>query len=279
MIATFGDGSGNHREADGSSRAGWRELERIFAEFLTGKKHSEDKHVFDVIAADWDNAETSYGLSVKSKIIKGPRSIFSLYETPRAYLEIANSPAKMWQSITSKTGFSAEHFNPANGNAQRIGDALIDTIQDWKIIAKTEFERTHPDQKLDLSKSIYLTLSFSEYLDNSWDVHICSFPMNFPKIQWTYSSDRCLSANDPTDPGQRLIDWYPNSGGQLKYYPLFSGALYSSSIMKIKVLKEISIIQKTFSCFDREALDIIPHLNPKQVALLNKLTDSTRDGI
>lgn len=268
MIKTFGDGSGNHREVDGRSRAAWRELERVVAEFLTGKKHSEDKHVFDVIARDWADVGISYGLSIKSKKITGRKSIFAGYNDPRAYLELSNSPAKMWASIARKTGAVAAEF--PNVDAQAVGDALIETIGEWKFAAKREFERDYSGEVLDLDRSTYLTFSFSDYESGTWRYNVASFPMKFPTVQWFCSSDRCLSANDPDQPECRLLDWYPNSGGQLKYYPRFASATHMSDIMTLTAIDEIAIVRKTLSYFER-ASELLGRLTLEQIALIRNL--------
>jgi len=270
MVSTFTDGSGNHRELDGRSRAGWRELERICGEFLTGKKHSEDKHVFDVIAPDWDDGKTNYGLSIKSKQLKGKKSIFNSNLAARAYLELANSPAKMWEAITKKTGFDVQTF-AQQARPQELGNALIQTLGDWKLAAKNEFEREAKDKKLDIEQSVYLAISFSEYDGESWFIHFSSFSMTFPAVDWYYSSPKCLSANDPAYPNERLLDWYPNSGGQLKFYPRFSEALYSGEPIRLHTFEEVSILGKTLLCFGDKAADLFSRLDSKQVGLIGHL--------
>ena len=47
-MSTYRDGTGQEREKDGSTRPGWRDFERIFAEILGGSA-PENKDVFDVV--------------------------------------------------------------------------------------------------------------------------------------------------------------------------------------------------------------------------------------
>jgi hypothetical protein len=270
MLATFTDGSGTQREADGSSRAGWREIERVFSEFWTGSKHSEDKDVFDVIVQDWKSPSLHYGASVKSKQITGSKTVFNGSKEARAYLEIANSPAKMWEGIISRTGVSAADFG-RHESAQRVGDALLDTIAQWKADRARQFESSHPNTTMDLSRSYYVTLSWAPPEHGSRKAHIASFPMSFPKVTWRYTSERCLSADDPNNPGERLLDWYALSGGQLKYYPRYTEAHFQSRILTIKRLEEISILKKVAVGFTDEFKGLIPNLSREQIALIQGL--------
>ncbi|MEH6697275.1 MAG: hypothetical protein V7672_01110 [Brevundimonas sp.] len=270
MISTFTDGSGNQREADGSSRAGWRELERVFAEFLTGAMHHEDKHVFDVIAPDWHEPKTHYGISVKSKQLTGRRTPFERHPDATAYLEIANSPAKMWEGITSRTGLVSGHFERRE-EAQAIGDALLQTIAGWKTAAKGIYEAQNRGVELAIPNSIYLNVSWSPFNGDRRNLHLCSFPMTFPAVQWVYGSQRCLRGIDPRYPGVALFDWYALSGGQLKYYPRFTDSLFDAPIQRLERLGSMSIYQKAVQYFEADYADLAGELQPEQLALLDRL--------
>lgn len=273
MLATFTDGSGTQREQDGASRAGWKEIERVFSEFLTGEKHSEDKDVFDVICPDWDNPHLLYGLSIKSKQMTGKKTIFLRHPDARAYLEISNSPAKMWASIANLTGFTEADFAQKR-NPQEIGDALLQTIRGWKTSRADQLERHTAGTSVDLGHSYYVTLSWSPYANGHRQIHIASFPMQFPNVEWRYTSDRCLSADDPSRPGERLLDWYARSGGQLKFYPSYLTAKFSSSILPIQRVEEISIAKKAKTYFPDEFAAVSKGLHGKQLMLLSKLIAS-----
>src|SRR5688572_25136577 len=97
MLSSFRDGSGNEREEDGSTRAGWRQIERCIAE-LVGSKGTEDKSIFDVVGKDEHNPQLAYGFSVKSKQLDR-RALVALTSVGRVYMEIANSPAKFWAGL------------------------------------------------------------------------------------------------------------------------------------------------------------------------------------
>jgi hypothetical protein len=270
MLSTFTDGSGTQREDDGASSAGWKEIERVFSEFFTGGKHSEDKDVFDLIATDWDNDDIVYGVSVKSKRMSGSKTLFSRHPEARAYLELSNSPAKMWAGITRISGCTSADFE-SHRDPQRIGDALMETIEGWKIDRAVALERQLAGKRVDLDKTYYLTLSWSPYREGRRQVQISSFPMKFPKVEWFRASDRCLSAYDPEFPGERLLDWYPLSGGQLKFYPRYSNAHFASNIMQIDRVEEISIFRKTKTYFPDDFSDIENSLEEKQLLFLRRL--------
>lgn len=278
MLATFTDGSGTQRESDGASRAGWKEIERVFSEFWTGEKHSEDKDVFDVIAPDWNDPGIQYGVSIKSKQMTGRRTVFNGDPEARAYLELSNSPAKMWASIKSYTGFTESHFSQRQ-NPQEIGEALMRTIAGWKTTRAAALEHAQPGVKVDLARSYYVTLSWSPYEDGHRCVQISSFPMQFPSVQWRYTSDRCLSADDPLHPGERLLDWYAMSGGQLKFYPRYTTAHYASTILKISKVEEISIAKKALTYFPDEFQFASENLDRKQLLLLNRLISTDVTGV
>ena len=270
MLSTFSDGTGTQREVDGSSRAGWKEIERVFSEFFTGQKHSEDKDVFDLIVEDWQNKGSFYGASIKSKQLTGKKTPFHGNIDARAYLEISNSPARMWASITAKSRLLPSDFE-ARKFPQRMGDALIATITDWKLARKRTFELINANSSVDLAKSYYITLSLSPYSGVARQIHIASFPMQFPDVKWRYASGRCLRADDPAFPGEPLLDWYPFSGGQLKYYPRFSTAHFSSEILTTQPAVEVSILKKASAYFEDEMNEHLSRLDPEQIALIEHL--------
>ncbi|MAZ30097.1 hypothetical protein CL655_02315 [bacterium] len=242
-FSTFCDGSGQERDGNGMTRAGWRDIERIFAEILGGKAN-ENKHIFDVLVPDSDNEDIIYGISLKSKQISRASAIEDLEEEGRVHMEIANSPAKFWAELT-KAGISESDFRSKN-KASEIGQILLKTIDSWHLEAKTAFETQNPDKRLDLNKSVYITVSYSPFRDGIGRLYQAhSFPLTFPEnIKWSYISDRCLRGMDPTDENKTLIDWYGLSGGQFKYYPKANTANYKSARFSLLEPEIISIVEK-----------------------------------
>ena len=232
LLSTFRDGSGNQSESDGSTRPSWREIERCVAEVVLGPA-SEDKHIFDVIAPDPAIPKTMYGLSIKSKQLSH-KKFLELPTTGRVYMEVANSPAKFWGDIATMHGHTEREFNQMQ-HPKALGDCVLASVRNWHKEGKVRYERLNPGKTLNLDNSRYVCVSYSDELDPNermWQIH--SFDLDYQTgIEWKYKSDRCLTGYDPAHPTEALFDWYGSSGGQLKYYPRATAALYSSSVFKL----------------------------------------------
>ncbi len=225
-FSTFCDGSGMTKEGE-YSRPGWRDFERAIGEVLGGTT-PEGKQVFDVFVPDAQAANVDVGLSIKSKELTRKHAIGDLESGGRVYMELANSPAKFWASL-SKQGIEESDFGTAS--AQTIGESILATVESWHHEAKQN--HSPKDRELDLARSVYLTVSYSKPRANQerrYQVH--SFPMDFPKgIKWQYRKRnsgpvRSIMGFDPQKQDEVIFDWYPLSGGQLKYYPVAETALY-----------------------------------------------------
>ena len=232
LLSTFRDGSGNQREADGSTRASWREIERCLAEAVKGPG-GEDKQIFDVIAPDDADPNIAYGLSIKSKQLSR-KAFLALPTIGRVYMEVANSPAKFWAEVSEAQGHGEQEFGKMM-HADSIGDTVLSLVRRWHLEGKQLYEKTHPGKRLDLEHSRYVCVSYSEEInpnERMWQIH--SFPLDYvADIAWEYKSKRCLTGSDPAHPEEALFDWYGLSGGQLKYYPRASEAVFSSPTFKL----------------------------------------------
>ena len=234
MMSTFRDGSGVEREEDGSTRAGWRQIERCVSALVNGIG-GEDKGIFDVVAIDEIYKKTAYGFSVKSKQLS-KNEFAKLASNGQTYMEIANSPAKFWAEIVTAHGCSEQDFRERK-HAAKIGTTVIDTVEKWHREGAVDFELQNPGVKMDLTRSCYFCLSYSKAsISDCRDYQIHIFRLEYPKkIKWKYKSSACLTGY-VTDRNQNeiaLVDWYGLSGGQLKYYPLTSNAIYSSPVFKL----------------------------------------------
>jgi hypothetical protein len=251
LLSTYRDGTGNQREKDQSTRASWREIERCVGELLGGAG-GEDKHIFDLIALDDTNSNVGYGFSVKSKQLS--RTDFSrLHADSRVYMEIANSPAKFWGAIKGQLGYDESDFSNQR-HAEEIGRIVIDTVVKWHAEGKQSYESKHPGVELDLEHSRYLCVSYSDDVPDKRKYQVHAFALDYiPNVIWKYTSAKCLSGYDPKHPGQKLIDWYGLSGGQLKYYPLGSSAVYHSTVFALlKPDRQLSILDKAKTYFPNE---------------------------
>ena len=243
IMSTYTDGSGQERDRDLLSRPGWRELERVVATALGGYGF-ENKGVFDVLINDDTDASTSYGISVKSKELGRATAIADLAASGRVYLELSNSPAKLWQPLRllniDENDFSQKR------HAQEIGTSILATISSWHVAFKERFEAENRGRRLDLLNSIHLTISYSKCRNGNpryYQIH--AFGLDFPEgIEWSYSSNRCLTGMDPDGSGEPLIHWYALSGGQVKYYPRARNARHSSRPFELLQAPELDLRRK-----------------------------------
>lgn len=233
LMSTFTDGSGYEKNSDGTTRPGWRDLERVIAELLHGHA-SEGKSIFDVLVQSIANPNTSYGVSVKSKGFS--RNKFeALLNDGRVYMELCNSPAKLWEPLKQE-GISELDFKEMR-HANTIGSTILETVHNWYVNCGID--------NIDLDKSVHLTISYrkEKSLEPVYQLH--TFELDFPEgIQWKYKSARCLAGYDPIAPNEVLFDWYGLSGGQLKYYPKANLARFCSTQFQLIKADCISISQK-----------------------------------
>ncbi len=252
-MSTFRDGSGQERESDGTTRPGWRELERIVVEVLEGVG-SENKAVFDVLITP-PGSVFDIGVSVKSKSLS--ESAFKkLKTTGRVYMELCNSPAKLWGPI-KLLGHSEGEFSRMQ-HSQAIGDSVVRTVESWHTQANSSHQ-VQTGRSIDLAKSVFLTITYGPFSGSnhrSYQFH--SFDLEFRTgIKWRYKSDRCLSGYDPEFPNEVLMDWYGLSGGQLKYYPRASNSRFHSPVFTLFRPQALKILEKAKAMFPDEWQQLI----------------------
>ena len=124
-LGSYRDGSGNNREADGSSRADSRQIERCFAELLDGTT-TENKAYYDFVIETNENGNIAVrGASVKSKEI--PKLLNyrkdSERKKMRAHLEISNSSSKDWE-LCRDYDLTVEDFREGR-HAQMFGEVIL----------------------------------------------------------------------------------------------------------------------------------------------------------
>ena len=250
-ISSFQDGSGQEKDADGTTRAGWRDLERVIAEILGGEG-GENKDVFDVIVPSADDGNTAFGLSLKSTELRRSTAIQDLATTGRVYMELCNSPAKLWVPLKQKHGVTEAEFS-GQRHAKKVGDSVLETVHTWHAETKARYDSLGK-RKLDLSRSVYLVISYSPQRagrPRRYQIH--AFNLDYAKeIQWKYISDRCLRGFDPDHPDEVLFDWYGLSGGQLKYYPRATTAVHLSPPFELEQPRGVSIAEKCSRYWPKE---------------------------
>jgi hypothetical protein len=242
FLSVFGDGSGQEKDKSGT-RAGWRDLERVVSE-LVGGEALEKKHVFDVLVPSTQSSGMVYGISVKSKCLGTAQKIETLDATGRVYMELTNSPAKLWSPLKAKD-IMEDHWGNT-GHAQIMGESILETVHQW--YAESGISN------VDLSRSVHLVASYSKPRGDAERLYqFHSFRLGFPTgIRWAFSSNRCLRGFDPAHPEETLFDWYALSGGQLKYYPRASTAIYSSPVFSLLSPPVLSISERSKSYWPTE---------------------------
>ncbi|MHB8597460.1 MAG: hypothetical protein ACYDER_11700 [Ktedonobacteraceae bacterium] len=234
ILSTYQDGTGMLIKKD-RSLPGWRDFERAVAVAFNGQAQ-ESKHVFDVIAPS-SNGTDSYGISCKmrgelSKSVdrtdkKGH------FRKGRISMEMSNAAKYFWDTI-KKQGLDEATFKD---NPMKAGVALVNLIKVWHSAASLE--------GIDLSKSFYLVLEW-DGKGNAYRLFQYSLELPDPEhLHWYFptitSKDGMeklalhLSGNDEFG---TIFEWYSSSGGQLKYYPLTSDALWYSDEFQLEPLPE-----------------------------------------
>ncbi|SHF53439.1 hypothetical protein [Flavisolibacter ginsengisoli] len=246
LMSVFGDGSGQERDSSGT-RAGWKDLERVISELLGGST-LEKKQVFDVIVDQTLTGGNKYGISLKTKCLGTESKIQNLQTNGRVYMELTNSPAKLWAPLKAM-GIHESDFGIKND--QEIGNSILHTVHNWYLSYCLTFN-------IELKNSVHITISYGEGKKGSRLYQAHSFPLGFPDgIIWKFKSNKCLRGYDPAFPDEVLFDWYGLSGGQLKYYPRASTALYSSSVFRLLSPDILTITEKSRVYWPQEWQDLL----------------------
>lgn len=246
VLSSFRDGCGQLQDAEGTL-PGWRDYERAIASVFGGSA-PENKGVFDVFVRSTENTSTDYGYSVKSKELSRVGAIEDLSGSGRVYMELSNSPAKLWAAV--KAAGSTEADFHSGLRADQIGRALLVAVSAWHTQSAAQYSAT-TGRILDLARSAFLVISYSrrrQGVGRKYQIH--SFDLAFPEhITWRYRSSRSLMAVEAGYPNECLFDWYPFSGGQLKYYPRAASARYSSSPFSLSVPTATSLAERAAAYF------------------------------
>lgn len=250
VLSTYQDGTG--MLASGSATLpGWRDFERALA-LAFGGVASENKDIFDVRLPDPYRAGVFFGLSCKMR-----RELHRLDRDGRVTIELSNSAGKFWDHLNAKHIFQSNYRDYPSS----VGMALIELVSQW-----------HQDSGLgqggnvDLSKSCYLILSWNR--DGWYQLH--QFAITLPEpdsLEWHFPTlavkegsrraARHLRATDSD--GGVIFEWYGESGGQLKYYPLAENALWESSRFRLELIppgQEHGVLRKARTYFPIQWRDL-----------------------
>jgi hypothetical protein len=199
-LSSFRDGSGQ-TYLRGQSWPGFRDYERSLAAVLGGVT-PENKGVFDVAVSTTDGLP--FGISCKM-------AAFPPAGNQCSFMELSNSSAKFRDHLLGlQITYATEPM--------LAGPAIIDLVSSWHEREASAF---------DIAGCRYSVLAH----DRKWDrFQILCFPLDLsianPRgdIDWLYEGAAINGYMDDGGRRHRLWQYYPNSGGQLKYYPLLSWA-------------------------------------------------------
>lgn len=232
ILSTYQDGTGMLVKND-RNLPGWRDFERAVAIAFDGQAQ-ESKHVFDVIVPA-QNGEPKYGISCKMrgelpKSVDRTNKVGQLLKG-RVSMEMSNAAKYFWNTIKEQ-GVSEENFR---ANPARAGIALVNLVKTWHNAVSSE--------GLDLFKSFYLVLEW-DGKGNAYQLFQYSLDLPDPhKLDWYFPV--VIGKDGEERPALRLcgndklgtiFEWYSGSGGQLKYYPLTTDALWRSEKFQLEPL-------------------------------------------
>ena len=228
VLSTFQDGTGqisigSYRKGS-KTLPGWRDFERSVALVFNGEA-IETKAIFDVLISDPKSPETAYGISCKMR-----GTLSDTDKKGRVTVELSNSSASFSAALKESQLDEANYkqFPILVGNTViRRYESLYNAITFKNRIT------------IDVARSSFLVLSYNH--TGIYQLH--QFPLTLPHpetLKWFFPTamrkgveveGKRLVANDETG---TIFEWYGGSGGQLKYYPLVSNALWVSDRFQLE---------------------------------------------
>ena len=218
LLSTYQDGSGMLSNKDGSTLPGWRDFERTIALVLNGTAQ-ENKAAFDVLVPIPHKPLAMIGIACKMR-----RELDRLKRTGRVAFELSNSSGMFWDQLR-KNGLTSKTYVK---KPELVGLHLLNLVEGWHLAVSRR-----RGGAIELEKSFYLVLSWNR---QGW-YQLHQLKVDLPKpdtLRWYFPTKRCLrgDARDGT-----LFEWYGESGGQLKYYPLSEEAVWRSPKFQLEPIK------------------------------------------
>jgi hypothetical protein len=241
ILSVFQDGTGQNMKKDGTTVPGGRDFERAVA-LAFGGKAQENKAIFDVLLPDPIRRGVTYGISCKMS------NLSQVDRHSRVLLEVSNANSAFWAALGRKS-ITLENYR---NYPQLVGDILINLVKQW-----------HADVSIGKGGSVDLTRSY--YLALSWNTagwyQLYQFPLRLPEpasLQWEFPPNEKRLV-DKEEQSQRL-EWYGESGGQLKYYPSVTEAIWVSDRFQLEPLPPSNtpygLLQKVSAYFPHQWQDI-----------------------
>jgi transcriptional regulator with XRE-family HTH domain len=226
ILSTYQDGTGMIKAAGNRTLPGWRDFERASALTFQGTA-VENKFFVDVIFPLSDEPPAFYGIDCKMR-----RELRSLENRGIIYIEVTNAAKLLWSHLFTK-GITEANFR---NEPEAAGKALIDAVETLKKNGSTAY----PDGVIDLERSSYFVLLW----DTDGDYQLFQLPLRLPvpeDLRWAcYVGSRADGTETTRLVGETeagiLYEWYGESGGQFKYYPLVSAAVWQSERFQLEPL-------------------------------------------
>lgn len=220
---------------------GWRDFERAVSLAFDGEAQ-ESKAIFDVLLTRKDRPNIKCGLSCKMR-----RELNKIERTGRISFELSNSSGQFWDRLKTK-GIDQSNYRD---RPLEVGASLLEVVEGWHHVVSIEHGGL-----IDISKSSYLVLSWNRA--KYYQLH--QFPLTMPnphKLNWHFPTKRGgdigrrLAGDDGSG---TLFEWYGESGGQLKYYPIANTAIWTSEIFQLEPLPDIEcgILNKAAAYFPEQ---------------------------
>jgi transcriptional regulator with XRE-family HTH domain len=222
ILSIFQDGTGQLKRGN-TTLPGWRDFERGAAVVFDGEA-SEGKQILDIVFRTRTAEGKYYGVSCKMKQIK-------VNDAERAYIELSNASKSFWREL-EKRGLERSTYRQ---HPLEVGQIIINLVREWhKFIKIPGIGRV----EIDRSKSFYLILSWDEST-GLYQLH--QLPLELPdpaSLRWEFPPNVRGEQNRLVgyEESGRLFEWYAESGGQLKYYPRFSTAVWKSDAFRLEPL-------------------------------------------
>ena len=229
ILSTYQDGTGMLAAAQGRTLPGWRDFERSVALAFNGEA-SESKAIFDVLLTNSADAKVKYGLSCKMR-----KELNRIGRDGRVTVELSNSAGQFWDRLALRA-VTTDNYKD---HPQEVGNILVDLVRRWHRAAAIERKAA-----VDLAKSCYLVLSWNNA--GLYQLHQFSLQLPDPEgLSWYFPTgvsrgvEKTARHINGDDSEGRVFEWYGESGGQLKYYPKASSALWQSQPFRLEPLPDI----------------------------------------
>ena len=215
LLSTYQDGSG--RSMHDRTLFNWEDFEDVTEVVFCGKR-LKSKSVFDVIVPN-----TTGNIGISCKITK------TLKQSDKTVLiEHSRVNAQFFDELRKRNLYGEEIFK----NPTICGEIIINLIN-----KKHELEAQASN--IDLHKSFFLVLVY-DFEERKFKVF--QFPVKLPRLDkftWSFSdSNKCLKGKIGDE---LVIQHFPDSSGQLKYYPHIRKSIWFSEIFSLEPLKSTTM--------------------------------------